>query len=43
MSESRQLSTKSSTSVPAIWMKLWMTRAKLLFSASEMVSTSFVK
>ena len=43
MSESFQLSTKSMTSVPLIWMKLWMTMAKLLFSASAMVSTSLVK
>ena len=30
-------------SVPTIWMKLWITMAKLLFMASATVSTSLVK
>ena len=38
-SVSRQLRRKRSARVPTTWMKLWITMAKLLFSASAMVSS----
>ena len=43
MSVRRQSSTKRSTSVPTAWMAAWITLAKLLLRASEIVSTSLVK
>ena len=38
-----QLRMKRTASVPTTWIKLWITMAKLLFSASAMVSMSLVK
>ena len=40
--DSLQLRRNSSSTIPNSWTRLWMTTAKLLFRASEMVSTSLV-
>ena len=43
ISDSRKLRITIITIVPTVVIKLWISSVKLLFSASAIVSTSFVK